>query len=177
MRKLFILTLTLLLAACNIPPSFQHLISHTPTGTPSPEPCSLNWATHPLPELSSRVQSALDVKRLTNVRVKAEAYGEDCSVARTNQSVSFTALETDFRLTVPVKDLKDREQMGSLLESILVVLDGFPPSSTPDPQPGYIGITFQAGSNELHLWFTEIAGKSARTEGLHGAALLDKLNH
>jgi hypothetical protein len=177
MRKLFILVLTLLLAACNIPLSLQNLVHYTPTGTPSQEPCSLNWATQPLPELSSRVHAALESKRLTDVRVVAEAYGENCSVARTNQSVSFTALETDFHLTVPVKDLKDRDQMGSLLESILVILDGFPPSSNPGPQPGYIGITFQAGSNELHLWFTEIAGKSARTQGLHGAALFDKLSH
>jgi hypothetical protein len=177
MRKLFILISTLLLAACNIPLSLQRLIPHSPTGTPSQEPCSFNWTTQPLPELSSQVQAALEAKRLTNVRVIAEAYGENCIDARTNLPVSFSAMETDFRLTVVVKDLKDLKQMGSLLESILIILDGFPTSSTPGPQPGYIGITFQAGKNELHLWFTEPAGKSARTQGLHGAALLDKLSH
>jgi len=175
MRKLFSLITTILLAACNIPFSTPRSAASAASDTPANKPCSLNWAIQSLPELSSRVQSAMETARLPNVRIIAEAYGENCLDAQTNQAVSFTTMETDYRVTAQVQDLTAREQMGNLLESILVVIDGFPTGTTPGSLPGYIGVTFQAGDDEVHLWFPRTNGVSARTQGLHGAALLEKL--
>jgi hypothetical protein len=175
MRKLFSLITTILLAACNIPFSTPRSVAGAASDTPANKPCSLNWATQSLPDLSTRVQSAMETARLPNVRIIAEAYGENCLDAQTNQAVSFTTMETDYRVTAQVQDLTAREQMGNLLESILIVIDGFPTGTTPGSLPGYIGVTFQAGDDEVHLWFPRTNGVSARTQGLHGAALLEKL--
>jgi hypothetical protein len=78
---------------------------------------------------------------------------------------------------VPVASLDDRQVLGTLSEKILVVLDGFPTESTPGPNAGYIGVTFQAGGEELWLWFPVTVGESARALGLGGAALLDELQN
>ena len=181
MRKLRILLLIpVLLVACTI-----HLrevvFTDTPTYTPSLTPtveyfqCAWVWATQPLPEISSKVQAALESAGLPVTAVLAEAFGENCIDSRTNQVASFATMETDFRITLQVKSLADTEQLGSLLEQTLVVLDGFPIGSTPGSQPGIVGVTFQAGKETTNLSFTVTEGKAARDKGLHGAALLEAL--
>jgi hypothetical protein len=175
MRKIPVLILILLLAACTLHRSAPIIEPNAGSGTPSGQPCYFNWATKSLPDLSTQVQAAMQTAGLVNINAIVEAYGEYCYDARTNQPVSFTAMETDFHVTVLVKDLTDRDHLGNLLEQILIVLDGFPPEMTPGTQAGYIRVTFQAGDNEMHLWFTVNDEESARTQGIQGAALLDKL--
>ena len=185
---LLFLCLTIL-PACNLPrptPTPDHPPSPstrvtppslTPTATEYPyEQCGWSWATQPLPELSAQVQSAMDAAGLKNVTAAAEAYGEDCLDAN-GTPVRFAAMETDFRITVQVPSLTDRESLGSLLEQILTVLDQFPAGVTPGPNNGYVGVTFQSKDDELRLWFLVEDGESARALGLHGAALLDKLQN
>ena len=149
----------------------------TPTATEYPyESCYWNWATQPLPELSAQVQAAMEAAGLKGVTATAEAFGENCFNAK-GEVVRFATMETDFRITVQIVSLNDREALGTLLEKILVVLDGFPTETTPGPQPGYVGVTFQSGKDELRLWFLVEEGESARALGLRGAALLDKLQN
>jgi hypothetical protein len=174
----FLACLTLVMA-CNMPrPVFApDSKPATPTATPTEYPyeqCGWQWATQSLPELSAQVQAALESAGLTGVTAVAEAYGENCLNAE-GKVARFAAMETDFRITIQVDSLADREALGMLLEKILVVLDGFPTETTPGPNPGYVGVTFQAGDAELRLWFPIIEGESARALGLRGAALLDKL--
>ncbi len=184
---LLLLCLTILLA-CNLPRPNLEPAPVTKTSTPFPpaltptateypyEQCGWNWATQPLPDLSAQVQSAMEAAGLKDVTAIAEAYGEDCLDANGNP-VRFAAMETDFRITVQVALLTDRESLGNLLEQILVVLDQFPASVTPGPQAGYVGVTFQSKDDELRLWFLMEDGESARALGLRGAALLDKLQN
>jgi hypothetical protein len=180
----FLACLTLVMA-CNMPrPVFApdpKPATSTPTATPTTTPteypyeqCGWQWATQSLPELSAQVQAALESAGLTGVTAVAEAYGENCLNAE-GKVARFAAMETDFRITIQVDALDDREALGTLLEKILVVLDGFPTETTPGPNPGYVGVTFQSGDDSLHLWFPIIEGESARALGLRGAALLDKL--
>lgn len=180
MRKILIPLLTFFLAACNMRSSNQDLRSNPVTETPDAEvgytQCAWIWATQALPDLSAEVQSALQAAGLTGVTSSAEAYGEDCITA-SGEVDHFAAMETDFRITVQAASLNDREALGTTLEQILVVLDAFPPESTPGPQSGYVGVTFQAGSDELRLWFTINEGKSALALGLRGASLLDKIQN
>ena len=175
MRKILVLFLAFLLAACNlsIPPAPS---TETPTTGNSSTQCAWEWATQSLPDVSAGVQSALEVAGLTGMTVTAEAYGENC-ITGAGVVDSFAVMETDFRISVKMPALTDSALLGSLLEKILIVLDAFPPGVTPGPNPGYIGVTFQAGNDELRLWFTVADGKSARASGLHGAALLDKLQN
>ncbi len=177
MKKILGLFLfSLLLTACKCPCGLIHIGTVPVTETPTQQqPCYFNWATQPLPDLSTQVQTAMETAGLSDVTVRAEAFGENCYDAQTNEAVSFGALETDFHIVVKVAGLADRNGLGNMLEKILVVMDAFPEEATPGPQPGSIGVSFQAGSAELNLQFTAAEGKSTREAGLTGAALLDKL--
>jgi hypothetical protein len=178
MRKIIAIILPVfILTACNLPRSTPNPGVAPATDTPANyQNCYFNWATQPLPELSAQVQATITAAGLTGVIATAEAFGENCYDSQTNKPISFSAMETDFRISVPVDNLADYEKLGNLLEEILTVLDGFPTETTPGPQPGYVGVTFQAGKDELHLWFLVEYGKSARALGLHGAALFEELH-
>jgi hypothetical protein len=173
--------LIFLLAACNLPGPEPDPVTAPPTDTPTAtityQQCMWNWDTQQLPELSAQVDEALRAAGLPVVTARAEGYGEDCIDSRTNQVAYFATMETDFRITLEASDLSDGAALGDLLERTLVVLDGFPPGATPGPQAGYVGITFQAGDEESRLWFLVADGESARAQGLHGAALIDKLTN
>lgn len=179
MRKILGLVLiSFLLTACKCPCGLIHIGTVPITETPTQQqPCYFNWATQPLPDLSAQVQTAMTVAGLNDVTVRAEAFGENCYDAQTNEVVSFGAMETDYHIAVKVADLADRDSLGNILETILVVMDAFPADATPGPQPGLIRVSFQTGSEELNLQFTAVEGKSAQEAGLMGAALLDKLQN
>jgi hypothetical protein len=173
MRKLIsLLALILSLAGCN-----RLGFKPTPTPTASKLPsaeCAWNWATQALPELSARLEESLQAAGLKGVAARAEAYGENCITAA-GKAERFAAMETDFRISVQVGNLKDTDALGNLLEKILVVLDGFPSGSTPGANPGYVGVTFQMGSEELNLWFPSASAASARVLGYHGVRLFEEL--
>ncbi|HTX91078.1 MAG TPA: hypothetical protein VMC09_07670 [Anaerolineales bacterium] len=175
MRKILPLLLTVLLVTCNLPAPSPEQATAAPATEAPYQPCSYQWATQPLPEVSAKVQSAMQAAGLENVTATAEAYGETCSTSLAAQTPTFAAMETDFRVTVEVASLSDREEMGNLAEKILVVLDGFPVGTTPGPQPGYVGISFTADADQLNLWFLASDGRAARDRGLRGAALLEEL--
>ena len=172
MRKTFAtFFIVLLLAACTVPQSTPD----TRTAPANSQNCAYVWATQPLPDLTAKVQSAVNAAGLTGVSVSAEAYGENCIDPQTNKVVDFATMETDFRFTAQVADLKNLENLGVVLEKVLIVLDAFPLGKIPGPQAGYINISFQSGKDESNLSFTAAAGKSARILGLRGAALFNKL--
>jgi hypothetical protein len=173
MRTRFPLLLFIcLLAGCNIPrfgPTPETAVPSLPYTQ-----CAWTWATQALPELSTKVEAGMQTAGLKDVTARAEAYGENC-ITTGGKVDHFAAMETDFRIAVQVGNLKDTDELGSLLEKILTVLDGFPTESTPGPNPGYVGVSFQKGSEELNMWFPVTAGKSARALGHHGAALFEEL--
>ncbi|MBU2612057.1 MAG: hypothetical protein KJ606_14105 [Chloroflexi bacterium] len=175
MKLLRTLFLVLIFAACR---PLLAPIPATPTETPAdpanPPQCAYVWARQALPELSAQVQQAFDEAGMSGVTARAGAYGENCVDAQ-GKVVSFSTMETDFYVIAEVTDLTDNENLGNILEDLLIVLDGFPPDETPGPQPGYIGVTFQAGDDLLNLWFSVTAGEDARKQGLHGSALFNAL--
>ncbi len=175
MHKLIPLLLVMFLAACNLPRPAQETLPAPATDTPVYQNCYFNWATQPLPEISRQVQQAVEKAGVRGVSARAEAYGENCYDSKTNEVAGFSAMETDFRISAEVSDLKDTEALGNLLERILIVLDEFPTPSTPGPQPGYIGVRFTSGDQELNLWFQVHDEKAARDQGLHGSQLLEQL--
>jgi hypothetical protein len=192
MRKILLPLLTILLAACNLPrfisdvepftvastpeivTNIPAILTDTPGATAGYTECGWIWATQSLPDLSANVQSALDAAGLKGVTVYAETYGENC-LTGSGKVDHFAAMETDFHFQAKVSDLANLSTLGDLLERILVVLDGFPRDSTPGPQPGYIGVRFIHGTDELNLWFERTASDLARSQGLHAADLLREL--
>jgi len=178
-----LVVLCLLMAGCGaapkgptaIAPSITRPVAPpTPTDVPYAE-CIWSWASRPLPELSAQAQAALEAAGIERVDVAAEAFGEECLDPRTHEVNRFAARQTDFRFTVRVDDVADREAMGNLAARLLAVLEGFAPESTPGPVPGQVGIEFIAGGEALHLWFTHRQAEEARRQNLGGAALLDAL--
>ncbi len=128
MRKITLIFLVLLLAGCSLPTPAAESPTFTPTFTPSATPtqtnvpyegCYWNWATQSLPDISKQVQAEVERAGLDGVSMVAEAYGENCIDSRTNQVNHFATMETDFRFTAKVSDLKDTEALGTLLEKML----------------------------------------------------------
>jgi len=187
MRSFFITSILIifLLSACNFPRQGQpdpgltvgpdsglSTVTATPQDYTYTE-CSFVWARESLPDLSKDFKEALkDVQSQANGY--AEAYGENCMDSQGNV-VRFLAMETDFYVTLEVKDLQDRQALGELIEQVLDVAAKFPVEDTPGPQPGYVGITFEAPGDELHLWFTQSDAETAIENGLHGGELFDAL--
>jgi len=66
-------------------------------------------------------------------------------------------------------------EIRELIEQVLSTVAEFPPEETPDPQPGYVGITFEAPGDELRLWFTQTDAKTAIENGLQGKELFNAL--
>ena len=173
---LIFLMLALALTACN-PAAGSTSTDETASLPPPPQettPCAFTWATNPLPDVTSQVQTTLESAGLNAVTVRAEAYGENCT-SGDGKVLSFGAMETDFHISLPVASLTEDATLGGLLEKVLVVLDQFKPGQVPGPQPGYIGVEFTSGQDTLRLWFLRNASDSARQQGLHGADLLNAL--
>jgi len=172
MRKTFVVLFSvLLLTACSVDRS----IPGSRTSPANSQNCAYVWDTQPLPDLTEKLQSAIDAAGLLGVKATAEAYGEDCIDPQTNIPRGFATMETDFYITAQVADITDMDNLGGLLEKVLSVLDAFPLGKIPGPQAGYINFSFQSGKAETNLRFTASAGNAARLQGLHGAALVEKL--
>ena len=177
-RKILITVLSaIMLSACNLPRPAADQATSPATDTPANPPCYFNWDTKPLPDLSQQVQAALDSAGLKGVTVTAEAYGESCYDSQTNKPVGFGAMETDFRITIKVASLNDKDELGYLLEKALIVLDKFTDGAIHMAPPGPVNFSFQSGDQAIYLSFSVEAGKAALDKGLHGAALLEQLQN
>ena len=135
--------------------------------------CGFMWASNPLPELSGDFDKALKQVQ-PQASGYAEAYGENC-IDNEGNVVRFLTMETDFHITLKVNDLEDKQVLGKLIEQVLAVVATYPPEETPGPQPGYVGITFEAPTDKIRLWFTQKDGESAIKNGLQGAELFNTL--
>jgi hypothetical protein len=199
-RTVLILLLILFLTACSMAPPAQNpggsgdatlsaaTVMPIPTEVETPTleptesvtedylPCANQWATQALPEISDKLLQAFKDSGLNDIKVRAEAYGENCVDSGSGKVRSFSTLETDFRISLPVTDLADQQALGAAIEQILPILDQFPVGSVPGPQPGYIGIGFTHGNGTLNLWFMRIDAAAARMKGLTGADLFRALS-
>lgn len=145
-----------------------------PSETPTTGPCGFAWASQSLPELSEQLLARLNEAGLPVLAARAKAYGENCLYSD-GALAYFAAMQTDYRITLAVETLTDAKTLGSLLEQTLEIIDGFPVRETPGPNPGYIGITFQAGQAVENLWFQQTQSDALRAQGLSGAQLYEAL--
>ncbi len=156
-------------------PTAAPLEAASPTAAAAAEaPCAYVWASQPLDEVSQLAADRLRQAGL-EAEVRAEAYGEDCR-REDGSSAGFTPMQTDFRLTLYVDDLTNREALGQQLEAALEALLSLPPEALAGPNAGYLGVTFQTPQGDsLRLWQPLLHVASLRAEGRHGAALLEAL--
>ncbi len=176
-----------LTSLCNFPRAFPppeptafpltRILTDTPprpTETPTTGPCGFAWASQSLPELSEQLLTRLNEAGLPVVTARAEAYGENCLYSDGTLAY-FAAMQTDYRITLAVETLSDAASLGDLLEQTLEIINGFPVRETPGPNPGYIGITFQAGELVENLWFKQTQSDALRAQGLRGEQLYEAL--
>ena len=185
-RLITILLLVLLLAACNLPmltstPTLD--TADLPTGVEITTPssgggdCAWVWNSEPLPELSIQLQSAMEQAGLGDAAGRAIAFGEDCISADTGEVSYFAVKQTDFRFSLPVKDLTDLDALSELVEGVLGVIEKFPPDDTPGPMPGQVFITFVTGDSERGFTFMLNEASTALADGHSGAGLLEALGY
>lgn len=195
MLALCLLLLALILSSCEIPqsvrsftekaadlfPALEKVTESTAESQPMlPEnrnqaPCAYMWASQPLPQISREIENLLSQAGYKEIRVNAEAYGENC-VTEEGEIVRFAAMQTDIHTVVPVQSLNNPTEMGDIAGRLLGVILEVPLSALPGLQPGYIGIQFSSNEGEvLNLWFKREKAEQLLQAGINGEKLLDEL--
>jgi len=152
--KRFALTLCLiLLNACSLP------LTQTPptlpaTLTPTPSSgfgnCGYQWAQKDLPELSAEFQQAIRELQ-SEAQANAFAFGEDCVYA--DGTKTFTAMETDFNITLQVNDLTNEGDLGEWIMKVMRVIENIPNEKIEGSRPGRVSLAFQAGNEQQFVNF------------------------
>jgi hypothetical protein len=146
------------------------------TSTGSVGQCYFNWAVKSLPRESALLQDALELAGVPFISAVAEAYGENCIDSVSNEPISFSTMETDFHVSLPVDDLNDEEEMGNTAYKVIKIILDFPEGSFPGHNPGYIGINFKSETDEINFWFQISFIQKDIQNGVKGIELFNKLN-
>ena len=158
MQKIFCTFLfwTLILCACSTgvasPPPLPAVTTEAPTVIPTTAvptdlpPCGYQWAYQDLPELSSSLQQSMQSLQ-SEAQANAYAFGENC-VAEDGNVVSFSAMETDFNVTLQVADVTNESDLGEWIVKVMQVIEDIPQEQIVGPQPGRVSITFQSNAEQ-----------------------------
>ena len=122
------------------PPDGQ--ITAEPPASSDPEQCAYQWAQQDLPELSSVFQGALQAHE-PEAQGSAFAFGENC-LRNDGTIASFSAMETDFNITLQVSDLTNESDLGDWIVKVMQVIAEIPPDLIQGPRPGRVNIAFQS---------------------------------
>ncbi len=168
----------LMLGACSVPltptsRSTPATVTLTTTSTlPSPYGgCGYQWAYQDLPELSNEFQQAIQSLQ-PEATANAYAFGEDCVYA--DGTKSFTAMETDFNITLQVNDLTNETELGEWIVKVMQVVENISKEKIVGPQPGRVSIAFQAGNEQKYVNFY-IDQYQALASGLSNAEVYQAL--
>ena len=101
----------------------------------------------------------------------AYAYGEDCVFA--DRQRAFSAMETDFRVKVKVRDLGDKKALGDWMAKALQVIVSLPADEISGPQLGRVEFEFDATRSENLFVNVPLDQYQHRARELRGAELFD----
>ena len=147
MKRLTLSLCLILLIGCS-----PALTATPPTATlePTAEPCGYMWASQNLTDLTLDFQDAIK-----SVQPEAQAYafafGEDC--VYTDGRRTFTAMETDFNVSLPVTNLTDENALGEWIVKTMQVIEGLPTEKIVGPRPGRVTMIFTAGTEQKFFNF------------------------
>ena len=116
----------------------------------NPLECGYQWAYKDLPELSSSLQQSIQGLQ-PEAQANAFAFGEDC--VRADGSATFTAMETDFNITLQVDDVYNESDLGGWTVKVMRVIESIPLDQIVGPRPGRVTIVFQSGDDEQNVIF------------------------
>lgn len=148
-------------------------VENSPTlaAQPASTGCAYVWASQPLEETSAALLASLKASGLRVETALASAYGENC-VDAAGATLSFTALQTDYSISLQVDDL---QKQGQMLYVILLNLQAlFPVGSTPGPNPGQLTLVFSSAAGETRLNLARAEAISALLAGKTGEEIMGK---
>lgn len=163
MRSIFatILFGILVMCACSLPVSPPQPIPVATTPAPVSVPttavpadqgqCGYQWANQGLPELSTSFQSSVQSLQ-PGAQANAFAFGENC-IRPDGTVASFSAMETDFNVSLQVTDLANADELGGWIVKVMQVIEAIPPEQIVGPQPGRVTIAYQKASDQQVINF------------------------
>jgi hypothetical protein len=105
-----------------------------PTISPTFEGCGYQWAYEDSPKLSCGFQQWIQEFQ-PEAQANAYVFGEDCIYADGHST--FSALETDFNITLQVNDLSDEADLGGWIMGVMQVIKDIPEKIV-GPRPGRV---------------------------------------
>jgi multidrug efflux pump subunit AcrB len=121
------------------------------TAPPNAQDCAYQWAYQDLPELSSSLQGSIQALQ-AEAQANAFAFGENC-VTSDGTIVSFSAMETDFNVTLQVNDIANESDLGEWIVKVMQVITAIPAEQIVGPRPGRVSLTFQSSADQKVINF------------------------
>ncbi len=153
-----------------IPPPTTPASTVAADPSPSGQGCYYVWATQELPVASKSFESAMQTV-VKGSAASAYAFGEDCVAA--DGTRTFLAMETDFRVRIPVANLSDEADLGDLMAASIKAIDQLPREQIEGPQPGRVEFEFTGPNSDSLRLTVELEQYLAKGQGLSGAALFN----
>jgi len=133
------------------------------TLTPTVEGCAYMWAYHEAPELSARLEPLI-IAIHPEASSSANYFGEDCFYA--DGRATFTAMETNFQIQLPVTDFSDQQAFGDWMAQVLEAILRIPESEIRGNY-GFVEFWFMRDETPemtvrvpFHTYLTQARGKS-----------------
>jgi hypothetical protein len=139
----------------------------TPAITPPAGQCAYIWAYHSADELSAMMETEI---RGLNPAASGNVsfYGEDCVYA--DGTSTFSAMETDFYVHIPVDDLTNEDALGEWISQVLQMALEFPTDMI-QGKYGFVEFWFEKSAEEHVIVRVPIQEYVDGTHGITGAAL------
>lgn len=116
-----------------------------------PQGCGYQWANQGLPGLSKEFQKSLQLLQ-PEAQANAFVFGESC-VYQDGSSV-FLPMETDFSVTLQVRDLSDDSELGEWIVRVMEVVEAIPSDQIVGPRPGRVNLVFHSNGQEERINFS-----------------------
>jgi hypothetical protein len=142
--------LTKLIATVATPHIDQPPDGEVTTTAPEYPGCAYQWAYGDLPKLSSDFQQSIQGLQ-AEAQASAFAFGENCVYA--DGSATFTAMETDFNVTLQVAGLANDAELGEWIVKVMQVIEDIPQDQIVGPRPGRVSVAFQASNEQKFVNF------------------------
>ena len=113
--------------------------------TESAGECAYVWAYKDAPELTAQFNT--EVKNLNSeAEGSVQFFGEDC--LRSDGSVTFGAMETDFYVRLPVDDISQTEEFGNFAAQVMEAVTQIPREAMEGPNYGFVEFMFEKNETE-----------------------------